>query len=215
MHCKKLFPRKKYISAQLTKHNFANYSFYEDYDANELDHDITEYYVDLPEERYKKYKLWFPFERNKSLTPAEISLTLKYIKVYEKIANGNDDAALIIEDDAILDDNFVNKFNTYYAETPSEYDMIFLGSGCNLRSNNIQPNIHSYKRHHPATRCTVATIVKKKTCQDILKTMKPFHLVIDWELNYQLYLHNHNVYWWEDPLVNQGSETGLFKTSLR
>jgi len=38
---------------------------------------------------------------------------------------------------------------------------------------------------------------------------------IDFELNYQMCSHQMNVYWWEPPIVKQGSQCGLFKTEIQ
>ena len=46
------------------------------------------------------------------------------------------------------------------------------------------------------------------------KTMKPFVVISDWELSCQFAQHNAKVYWWEPALISQGSETGLFNTTL-
>lgn len=216
MHCKSLIARKKFMIAQLEKYKFSNYEFYENYDAIELTKDDIKYhYNENLIEQYNKYKMWFPYQPAKSLGIAEISLTIKYVKLYEKIANGTDDFVLILEDDSIFSDNFTDQFNELIFNTPKSFDMIFVSSGCNLHAKNITADNRIYKKEHPATRCTGATVVTKKACKELYKTMIPFHLCIDWELNYQLYIHNHEVYWWEPPIIDQGSESGLFKTTLR
>jgi hypothetical protein len=69
------------------------------------------------------------FVNNFSL--AKISLIKKHIHVYGMIANSYDQA-LILEDDAILCDSFLNKFNEYVKQVPADYDMVFIGDGCNL-----------------------------------------------------------------------------------
>ena len=215
VHCKSLISRKHYMLNQLEKLGFSNYEFYENYDGNELkDNDIACYYSNNLQEQYDKYKMWFPYEPTRILKKSDISVTIKYCEIYKKIADGNDDFAIIFEDDSILDENFCQKFNTYMKQIQN-FDMIFMASGCDLHAKNIISECNVYKMNHPSTRCVGATAVKKKTCQDLLKTILPFHLCIDWELNYQLYKHNHEVFWFEPPIVTQGSESGLFKTSMR
>jgi len=202
--------------SQMKFHRFSNYGFYEDFDGNELTNDIIEKYCNLSfEEQYNRFKKWFPHAQPREMRLSDYSVTIKYIEVYKKIAEGNDPYALILEDDSILDTDFVLKFRKMYEETPKTYDMIFLGSGCNLHAENIVDGKSVYLKGHPAARCVSATVIKKETCQTLLETIIPFSLCIDWELNYQMDLHNHEVYWWEPPLVLQGSEIGVYKTSMR
>lgn len=216
VHYKPLIARREFMSRQLKHHKFENVKFYTEYDGNELTQEIVEKYYSTDFIIQKtKYDIWFPTNLPRILKPSDISVTIKYIKIYEEIANGTDDYALIMEDDSVLDKEFVPKFNKLFDETPKTFDMIFLGSGCDLHAENMKPGISVYRKSHPAARCVSATVVSKKACQNLLKTIIPFHLCIDWELNYQMYIHNMEVYWWEPPLVQQGSETGLFKTSMR
>ncbi len=216
VHCKSLVPRKTFMKSQLTREGFTNVDFYEDYDGDELTESIIKkYYDDSFEKQYNKYKMWFPREVPRLLKKSDISVTIKYIEIYKKIAERKENWALILEDDSIIQTGFKESYHSLIHQTPEDWDMIFLGSGCNLKSENMTADIGVYPKSHPATRCVSATLVKKQTCIDLLETIVPFHLCIDWELNYQLYLHNHKVFWWEPPLIKQGSETGLFSTSMR
>lgn len=215
-HCTSLVSRKKFQLLQLKQQGFDNIEFYEDYDGNRLNEDIINQYYDRNlENQYSRYSMWFPGERTRVLRNSEISLAIKHIEIYKKIANGSDPYALILEDDSVLCDNFLHKFEQYMLQVPSDFDMIFVSDGCNLKSNNIQEGKYVYRKEHPATRCTGAFVVTKKACQELLTTLIPFTLPIDWELNYQLYIHKHNVYWFEPALVKQGSEIGLFQSSVR
>ena len=49
----------------------------------------------------------------------------------------------------------------------------------------------------------------------VLDTIIPFTFPIDFELNYQLSLHDMNVYWWEPPIVQQGSQCGLHRSAIQ
>jgi hypothetical protein len=195
---------------QLNHLQFTNVEFYEDFDAADLSvRDIeTHYEIDHSIER-SKYEKWFPYNTPRVLGLPEISLTIKHYQVYKKIAEGNDEVALILEDDSVIDNDFVSKFFEYYNETP-EFDIVLIASCCGLHGSD-----KIYRKDHPATRCTGAMLVTKKACADLVKTFLPFHLCIDWELNYQMWLHNHKVFWWEPSMIKQGSEIGLFKSALR
>ena len=98
--------------------------------------------------------------------------------------------------------------------------MIFPGNGCNLRiqPSRIKENQVAYKKEHPATKCTDSYFIKLSAAKKLLTTIKPFNIAIDWELNYQLKLHNFNVYWFEPFLVQQGSTgagTGIWQTAIQ
>jgi GR25 family glycosyltransferase involved in LPS biosynthesis len=219
LHCKKFKERKFFIENQIIK-LFSNYEFYEDYDADDLTQDsIKKYYDPCPEKQLFKFKLWFEQNRGNAtarlLNSAEISLTIKHYEVLQKIANSSDPYGIILEDDVIFDSNFLKLFKKYLNETPKDFDFIFLGSGANLKPENISPDKIVYLKNHPASKCTDSYVVTRKAANDIIKTYLPFNICVDYELAYQMYLHNHKVYWWEPSLIKQGSEVGLFKSSLR
>lgn len=219
LHCKKLQNRKVFIDNQI-KNIFSNYEFYEDYDADELtDKIIKDYYDPSPEKQLKKFELWF--EQNKGnakprlLNLAEISLTIKHFEVLKKIAKSSDNYAIVLEDDVIFDKNFINLYEKYMLQTPNSFDVIFMGSGASLKPKNIESNKFVYLKNHPASKCADSYIITKKAATNIVKTYSPFNICSDYELAYQMYYHNQEVYWWEPAIVIQGSETGLFKSTLR
>ncbi len=121
---------------------------------------------------------------------------------------------LIFEDDVILVDHFQTRFNSSLYETPIDWDLIFIGSGCNLRIpiDKLMVGQTAYKVDHPSSKCADSYCITLSAARRILSTIIPFTFPIDFELNYQMKLHNMNVYWWEPPLVSQGSETGMYQT---
>lgn len=222
LHCKKLIERKHNMINQMNKFGFSNYSFYEDYDANELTEDFIQTHyisgIENPIRWSEKVSLWGPAALGyhpKKCNPAEISLTIKFGKTFQALSEHNDDIFIVFEDDVILCDNFDQKFKSYIEQTPPDWDAIYFGSGANLKPQEIKVNQVAYHKTHPASRCADSIIFKKKTIEDLAKTWFPFNLISDWELGYQHYLHNHKIYWWEPSLVIQGSECGKFKSALR
>lgn len=167
------------------------------------------------DEKFKKMnQLSYPKKRQ--LRKAEISLEFKHIKIYQDIVNNNIDTALILEDDAIFEEDFLKKFNFNINATPKDWDFIFIGSGCNLRIDKevLNSNI-AYKKEHPASKCTDSYIIKKEAAAKILETIFPFTFPIDFELNYQMFIHDMNVYWWEPPIVYQGSQNGVYRSEIQ
>lgn len=222
LHYKKLPERKQNMLDQMAKFQFLDYSFYEDYDKDELTYDdIKKYYVSgVQDPKTWESKLLSCYSKyinmhNPQCNLAEISLTIKFGKVFQKLSTLDFDMFILFEDDVILCDNFDNLFHSYMKQTPDDWDAIYFGSGANLKPLDINSNQIAYLKSHPASRCADSIVLRKKTVQDLASTWFPFNLISDWELGYQHYAHNHKVYWWEPSLVLQGSEHGMFGSTLR
>lgn len=224
LHCKTLSDRKQHMIHQMKKHAFTDYSFYEDFDGNELTDDIIKQYCcrkvddwNTVVHKLKIYEKMFPevFTTQRELSPPQISLTIKHGKVYQALSKIDSEYFMILEDDSILCDDFENKLHHYLEQTPKDWDVIYIGRGCNLHPKNITADKLVYKMDHPCSRCTEAMLMKKTTVSQLANTWFPFHLVVDWELAYQQYLHSHNIYWWEPSIVIQGSVCGMYDTTLR
>jgi len=219
VHCKSLVERKYNIISQLDENNFKSYEFYTDYDADELDQETIDKYY---HSGYKYPELWnekinsvYPGQDHpKELNIANISLCIKFGKIFENLIKEDFEYCLIFEDDVLLADDFVNRFFENLKETPDDWDAIYIGSGAGLKPT-VVPGKVAYLRNHPATKCTDSILIKKKTIMDLSTTFFPFSLAVDWELGYQHFYHKHKIYWWEPSLVVQGSEFGIFKSALR
>lgn len=219
LHCKRLGERKQNIIRQMEKFGFSNYSFYEDYDGDELDEKIIEQYCVRKHKDWttvaKKISPWkIGIETQKELSVAEVSLTIKFGKVFQELAKMDDSSFIIFEDDVFLCESFNRHFNEFMSATPNDWDAIYFGSGANLKPD-ISGSQLAYLMPHPASRCADSIVLSNKAVKDLARTWFPFHLISDWELGYQHFYHNHNVYWWEPSLVRQGSEYGMFKSTLR
>lgn len=207
LHYSKLFDRKKHILEQFQKQNIKDYEFIEKYDKDE----ITDYESNIFEINYKK---------------STMSLHLKHNYVYKLIAE-NYENALICEDDVILCDNFIEKINNYMTQIPQNYDMLFIGDGCNLHieQHKLINNQNIYEKNleptswggDGASRCSDSYIITKKCanklCEYINNLKCKINLPIDWWLNVAARDNNFKVYWTEPTIVTQGTQCGLFNTS--
>lgn len=219
LHCKTLTDRRIHIEKILKSLEIEESTWIVDHDANELKDDIkNEYHVnDIKEAFNRTVKIWSSGHPTRPLTDAEISLAIKHTIAMKSIAEGKDEYALILEDDCLFCDNFSASFKEYMTKTPDDWDVIHVGNGYGMSPETFS-SVHggiAYRMKHPASRCAEAILVKKEAAVKISKTMKPFYLAADWELGYQYWLHNLNVYWWEPSLITQGSHSGAFKSSLR
>lgn len=209
IHYTKLIDRKEFIEQQLNNYSF-KYEFIEEYDWEKL-----------KKEQLKLFNI-------KKLKLPTISLFYKHIHTYKKIINSVFKYNLIFEDDVIMENNFEQKLNKTLMEFPNNFDMIFIGDGCNLHipKKDQEPNKLIYKKcneitklgGHGATRCTDSYFISKNCALKILNHIKNFKnfsidLPLDYWLNNIIRELNLNIYWLEPTIITQGSQIGKFKSS--
>ena len=221
VHYTKLDNRKKNI-INILKNKDLEYEFIEEYDKETICNNI--YYSPNKELFEKKIKnLWDnEFHRFRILNDAEISCTIKHILAIEKISKQKENYGIVLEDDVLpINHNFNIEIKNVIKNAPKDWDSIFVGSGCGNEFINeklkdaylIDKNFAKIK--HPATNCAEAYILKKDVAKKIYESIIPFQLVSDWELAYQFYLLNMNIYWYIPPIFYQGSKSGEYKSTLR
>lgn len=209
LHYSKLVDRKKHILEQFEREGIVDYEFIEKYDKEEITCEESNLFD------VKKVK------------PSMVSLILKHILAYKMIAE-NYKYALILEDDVILSDNFIEKINNYMSQLPENFDMLFIGDGCNLHieKDKLISNKNIYEKClHPtkwggdgASRCSDSYIISKKCavkmCEYIDNLSYKINIPSDWWINVASRDNNFEVYWAEPTIVTQGTQNGLFKTSI-
>lgn len=208
VHYKKLLERKVNILEQLKKNNITDYEFIE------IDRDeIQNYDISIFNDGYSN---------------SQIAISLSHFYAYREIAEKHN-YALILEDDVILSDNFMEKLHKYMEQLPNKYDMLFLGDGCNLHIDKKKiktKQLVYHKSNEPnigygATRCTDSYIVSKKCCIKIVEYIKnirkympvKLNIPIDWFLNVVAYQLELNIFWAEPTIATQGTQNGLYKSS--
>ena len=163
---------------------------------------------------------------HKNYTNCQMSMSLKHFYAYKEISDKYDNG-LILEDDAILINNFTDILNKYMEQLPKNYDMLFIGDGCNLHieKNKLIPNQNIYEKclyptrwgGNGASRCSDSYIISKicanKLCKYINNLNYKIELPIDWWINVAARDNNFKVYWAEPTIVTQGTQNGLFQTS--
>ena len=100
-HYTKLTDRKKFMLEQLKKHNIKA-TFISNYDKEDLTQDDKSM-----------------FNQN-SLKDSEISLMCKHFYVYRHMIDNNIEYAIILEDDALIYDNFINNIVSYFKQLPPD-----------------------------------------------------------------------------------------------
>ena len=214
LHYSKLTQRKQYIIQQFKLHGITDYEFIEKFDKDTItDDECPEFSSDYITKRR-----------------TELSLHLKHIYAYRVMVREKYDQVLIFEDDVILSNGFMNKLGVYMKQLPSEYDMLFIGDGCNLHipRNQLKPGKYIYEKclhetswgGNGAAKCTDSYIVHqrcaKKICDYIAATSstKKIDKPADWWLNDVARELDLKMYWAEPTIVTQGSQNGIFQRSL-
>lgn len=221
IHYTKLEDRKSNIISSLSEGDF-EYEFITNYDKEEIEG--NEYYKPDKEMFDEKIRhLWDSrVHKFRVVNPAEISCTIKHILAIEKIANQEEEVGLILEDDAIpIEGGLFDKIQQLVETAPDNWDSIFMGAGCGIDFMNQKLqgcsliNERFAQVPHPSTNCAEAYLLKKESAKRIYESIVPFQLVSDWELAYQFYKLDMNVYWSIPPLFYQGSKSGQYSSELR
>jgi GR25 family glycosyltransferase involved in LPS biosynthesis len=196
-HYTPLKDRKQKIIEQLNNYNLTNYEFIELYDRENLTSN----------------------EKNKfsNISLSEMSLFLKHIEIFKKEYNTNE-YIIVLEDDAILLNNFKENLNTYINELTqlTMWNVAFTSSCCNLHVKNTIPSNHFYVSN--SSRGTCMYIINIGTCKlllNIYQKQSKIKVPIDHWFNNILTPYNLKYYWSEPVLIEQGSELGIYKSEIR
>jgi len=223
IHYSKLKDRKLYLDNFLDS-NFKDFKFITDFDKEKLKIvNVNETYIEDPEVfKEKIFELWkLDNLEYRKLSDAEISCSFKHIQALREAANSKSEFSLILEDDVIPVEKFAKGYNKMINNLSNlNWDIVFIGSG--IGKNFIYKKMGKkvlfskpQKVEHPASNCADSYIVKKDIAKKLLTNFTTFHLSYDWELAYQMYKLELNVYWATRPLFKQGSKTGDYASALR
>ena len=203
-HYTKLEQRKKHILDQLNKLNNIKITFIDEYDAEDINQETDrQYFLEDKEEWLKRCKWYCEITsrnlRSRKLRISEKSLALKHFTALKKIKEMNIGYGLIIEDDAIFCDNFLEKITQIISELPDDWDLYFPNSYRNMFGlDNVSPNLNKsiFKKKNPSSAYTISYLINKKCCDSIISTIEKNKIVfpIDWEYNWIYKILNLNVY---------------------
>ncbi len=149
--------------------------------------------------------------RNFRMRRTEISVYLKQEAVYQDMVAEAVNVAFILEDDAILGDDFQKQFNEYLRHLPADFDLAFLGESCGARLP-LTENSHFVRAS--SCRSVSGYIVTQNCARLFCKHLGRIDKPIDLKLNVIIGGQGLNCYWSEPPLLGNGSEQGIFKHSL-
>jgi hypothetical protein len=194
IHYNKLVERKNYLINFFNENNIQNYEFRELYQRESLTNEISNKYFKLD-----------------NLNSAQICITIEHIETYREIVNNsiNDgDWFLILEDDAIFNNNFVELLNKYIENVPQDADYLDISDYFTIDSQDMWVR-------KDFTRSNCAYLINKKTCSILLQTIIPFEKAIDHELNKQFQIHGIKAYWSNVSLIHHGSGGSYNKSYIQ
>jgi len=141
-------------------------------------------------------------------SPSMIGCGMSHVNLWKKIIREGIDKALILEDDFILRDNFIYKFDKAFKRSPENYDMMFLTDNL-IHNKNIKfRDINDYFYKQVFISQTLAYIVTSEGAKKLLDNINKITNHIDIELCLlALYNSNINVISMKEPLVYQTYDT--------
>lgn len=213
VHYTKNIQRKLLLDTIFNIENFTNVNYICAYDREDLTYIdyFNNFKADFIEYQKRNHRFFSP---HYPLTPPEISCALKHKQVLKNFVKTGQGYCLLLEDDNILETEFLNKFDKYFSEIPKDFGVGFIGQGAGKRidSSLIKENQYWYKKEYPADRCGDSIIFTKSAAELILNHIEEHKICfpIDHEYAFWFEILKIPVYWLEPPLTVQGSQIGLF-----
>ena len=199
-HYEKLVERKEELIGVLSEENIFDYEFVCDYDKETWSEE------EIKNEFPRIFEMVEGYSRK--LKPSEISLSLKHVKIIREVAEKYE-YALVLEDDVILCDNFVEEFFKSFDELPEDWDLAWVGTCCGLHAPTSKGK-RVYKMD--GSRCTHAYAISNAGANKVLSELKYCNTGSDYFYNLLIKKFNLNNYWFEPALAIQNT---TFKTTIQ
>jgi glycosyl transferase family 25 len=136
-----------------------------------------------------------------------IGCGISHINIWKKIVKKKINTSLIVEDDFILVDDFLNKFNRIINKAPEKYDILFLTSG-QLHNKDLKfRDINEYFYKQIFISQTVGYIITLEGAEKILKYINKVSYHIDLEIFMTSLFTDLNVISVKERLIYQTFET--------
>lgn len=200
LNVKKFTERRIFMEKQLSKH-FLTAEFVFDWDVEDLtDEIIDQYFI------------------GDNLSLAQKSCAMKHVCALQKVAVSNSEFNLILEDDALFSKDF--DMGLQHALQQSHQfpgnKVIYIGCGGNFYTPKSQRKEGQYLYIGSRDRFADSYIIDSATAQKRLdwiaknRISKP----IDSQFRIIDIQEGIKILWLEDPVVEQGSKNGIFKSAL-
>lgn len=170
------------------------------------------------EDCFKVYDPWLPREfpcfvfKSRALLKGEISLVLNFHAAIMDAVKEGHQQILVLESDVLFRHDFTERFQKIMETVQgTEWGYISLSDGVGTHAKNIlfgewykEQSVEPAGSSFPF-RCTDSMVFHRRFFEPLTKTLIPFRDCLDWELNYQHYLHRAIVLWAEPHIIEQGS----------
>jgi GR25 family glycosyltransferase involved in LPS biosynthesis len=134
----------------------------------------------------------------------ELAVSVSHLRIYDDMLQNGYQLCLIIEDDAILKENFNESLTEILQEDIGHFDFIFLSTCCDIKIEKTN-NLHI--QNSPISKCVSGYLVNSKKLKEVIAESRPISTNIDNHLNdikHKLGLEFGSC---EPPIIIQGSET--------
>ena len=155
----------------------------------------------------------------RELSHGDMKLGINELKLFDFLAKRKGNKIyLILEDDVILEENFLDKLKKILRILPKDFDIAYTDFGINdakeyLSVDNLQ--FKKLDKNHKKTRTTASFFINSKSAKKFSQDIKPFTLPLDHELRYWEVKKNYNTYWLNGYLTYQGTIYGdIYPSSL-
>lgn len=144
----------------------------------------------------------------------ELSVYLKHELVFRTIAEGRDDVVFVLEDDALLPNDFGPLLDRHLRALPPAAGLAYLGESCGLAVEPDEPG--GMFGREIGTRSMSAVLVRRDAARLVAAELaiRPIAQPIDLTVNQIIRDRAVPVVWSVPALVPNGSETGRFRHSL-
>jgi GR25 family glycosyltransferase involved in LPS biosynthesis len=168
-------------------------------EGRSLDQDIAEY----------------DWLRPRPLNAAEVSVFLKHRDAWKRLAAGEQEWGVIVEDDLMFGDTSVAYLRDLCARLPDDADFIDFAGGLGLtpRIGNRVVNENFLLIEPPKERTLCGVIMRRRLAQALLALDPPLCLPVDWTLTWAFGQIGTRVYWVHPPAFGHGSAMGVYPSS--
>jgi len=203
-HYTKLVERKPIVIEQLSKYNL-DVEWVTSYDKEDLNiDDISKELVNI--KKPLSIKEFGGIHNSRTLRLSELSLTLKHRYIWEQMVLNDIDSCLVLEDDILFSDDFVNRFNNQISELSDTYDLVWVGSCCNLHVPSVDGKF--LYETSIGSRCTHAYLISKKCAEKMLEFIKTSNYPVDFMFRSAIKDYGLENYWMEPDLISQNPKWG-------
>lgn len=119
------------------------------------------------------------------LGPVPLSIFLGHYSIWAACQLLSDDSVLILEDDAIFDDDWKTRYDQAMSNLPENWDFLFLGSCCadGYDKTKISDNLFAVT----SAMCLHAYMIRKKAVPVLLETMSYLWQSVDIQLTFNAF----------------------------